>query len=440
MAARHHADRAVRFARDDDTSSSVRSLAMDTKSWNAIGRAKNERVCDAFEEIIDRGGSSNEDLTGDERDEDLADAVLAEVVALNEAGRWREARESFDPAHRPFIHHMEETDAHLTAAIILGADAFLVRRGDWDEEGPVLYIDGDTITELPGIEGFAISRNRQWVALAGPEGVIVSEGFRTTPSRTIAWPVEDPIRPNSFGISDDGRKVVIANDEVGVWLLDGEAWTKLMPRKDIGDDDDAAPDVVHAAISPDGNFVAYGWQDAPGHYVDDVSKAKPKLHGVVGTVSDTPYNVHFTDDSKSLLSNTRHMQSGVTVCATLESLRGTEEYDDVPEGSAHTDEYLRAYGMVLLPGDIAWIGGAGWSHAAPLGGGKPAFTHLFGSTLNAFDYDPKSKRAIVASASCMLHVVDPHSAADRGRERGYKPRRELYRWIFWDSLKKPIRW
>jgi hypothetical protein len=255
------------------------------------------------------------------------------------------------------------------------------------------------------------------------------------------------IRPMSLGVSDDGEKLVIASDASGVWLARKGKWTKLVPRDGVGDDDE--PDMVHAAISPDGRFVAYGWQDAPGHYVDDVSGTKPERVGVVGTVSDTPYHVLFTDDSKRLLSNTRHMQNGVTVCVTVESIRGIEEYGDVPKGTAHTDEYLRANGMVLLPAEcvgkkgkesIAWIGGAGWSHAAPLSGGKPAFTQMLGSALNAFDYDPVSKRVAVASASSVLHVLDPSALAEPGRERGYKPRRELYRWIFWDTLKSPIRW
>jgi hypothetical protein len=74
--------------------------------WNEVGRKKNARVCAAFDTIIDKGGKSKEDLTADDRSEELADAVLAEVVALNEAGKWRDARQRFDPAHGPFIPHM----------------------------------------------------------------------------------------------------------------------------------------------------------------------------------------------------------------------------------------------------------------------------------------------------------------------------------------------
>jgi hypothetical protein len=420
---------------------------MDIEQWNREGRAKNERVCAAFEDIIERDGESDEDLGEDERSSELADAVLAEVVALNAAGKWREAHERFDAAHQPFIPHMEQTDQGLRAVVMLGPDAMLVRRGDSSDDGRVLHIEGDAVRTLDGVVGFAIARDRRCLALATAEGIVVSEGFQGPGAATIAWPDGEPIRPESFGISNDGKSIVIANDEDGVWHARGGTWTKLLPREGVGDGEDDEPDVINAAISPDGRFVAYGWQDAPGHYVEEIAGGGIERVGVVGTVSDYPYNVHFTDESRRLLSNTRHMQSGVTVCATVESLRGIEEYGDLPEGTPHTDEYLRAYGMIVLPGaffnqddGVAWIGGAGWSHAAPLGGGKPVFTQLLGSTLNAFDYEPVSRRVAVASGSGMLHVIEPARAAAPGRARGYRPRHELYRWIFWDTLDAPIRW
>jgi hypothetical protein len=421
---------------------------MNLTDWNAEGREKNARVCQVFEDIIERGAGADESLDDDARSPALADAVLSEVVALNDAGRWREAHDRFDAAHLPFVPHMDRTAQGLTAVVMLGPDAFLVRRGDWDEDGPVLHIDGDAVGPLGGVSGFAVSRDRRWLALAMPEGVVVSEGLDGPRALEVAWPEGAAIRPRSLDVSVDGRSVVVANDDAGVWLARDGRWTKLVPREGVGDDDDDAPDVVHAAISPDGRYVAYGWQDAPGHYVESIGGGGTlERVGVIGTVSDYPYRVLFTDDSARVLSNTRHLEGGVTTCPTVESLRGTEPYDDLPDGTPRTDEYLRAYGLCLLPGElfgrgepVAWIGGKGWSHAAPLRGGKPVFTHLFGSGLHGFDYDPVSKRAAVASASGVLHVMDPGSRSDPGRARGYKPRRELYRWIFWDTLPVPVRW
>jgi hypothetical protein len=273
----------------------------------------------------------------------------------------------------------------------------------------------------------------------------------------------------------------LASDEFGIWFVRDGVWTLLAPRPGVGDEDDgedglpgadtgavrnlgtdACPvyfgnyaqlkaqfggplglDAAHAAVSPDGRFVAYGWQDATGgHYVDRVTDGSIQTLGRIEAHSDYPYHVRFTDDSRQVISNSRHFHSGVTVCREVSSL--AQEDNEPP---AATDEYLRAYGMALLPGarfgrdePVAWIGGAGWSHAAPLGGGKPLFTHLLGSALRGFDFDPVSGLVAVASASGVLHVLNPFCEAEAGRERGYHPRRELFRWIFWETLDEPIRW
>lgn len=443
---------------------------MDLSQWNLLGRRKNAAVCAALASIIDEGGASDEDFTADERSEALADAVLARVAALNAAGDWREARARFDPAHRPFIPHMD--GGGLRAVVILGPDHFLVRR-----RSDVLRIDGDTVQVLDDVGAFAISRDRRWLVLATARGLVVQRDLGGRAQWTIAWPeggAVDPRRLESLDIANDGTSLVFASDTVGIWSLQRGTWIRVAPRPGVGDvnddDDDEAGELpnadarcdiqvgsyarlraamvgqigidgTHAAISPDGRLIAYGWQDAiDGHHVDRMVPGGLEPLGTIAPRSDYPYFVRFTDDSTRVLSNSRHRLSGVTVSPAVASLGGDEA---VPT----TDEYLRAYAIALMPGalfgrgePVAWIGGAGWSHAAPLGGGKPVFTQFLGSVLNGSDYDPVSNRVAVASDSGMLHVLDPSTEAEPGRERGYRPRRELYRWILWDHLEAPIRW
>jgi hypothetical protein len=56
---------------------------MDEKAWNETERSKAERVCKAFEDIIDRDGDSDDDFEEDTRTPEDADAILDEVVRLN---------------------------------------------------------------------------------------------------------------------------------------------------------------------------------------------------------------------------------------------------------------------------------------------------------------------------------------------------------------------
>ncbi len=502
-AARHGYDKLASMRTDADLAplfdlpdfAAAFEVKMDLTQWNLEGRKKNAAVCKAFETIIDEDGSSDEDFAEDERSEALANAVLARVVALNAAGEWRKARTELDPAHGPFIPHMNETG--LRAVVILGADRFLVRRGD-----EVLHLNGDAVEVLEGVSAFAISRDRRWLVLAKAEGLIVTRGLGGEPRKTIPWPegvTVDPSSVETLDVANDGTSVVLASDVIGIWLLQLAVWTQLAPRPGVGDatdedededdddddeeeeeeedededeggeaDDDGGDDAdncgikvgtyaelraamvgaigidrTHAAISPDGKLVAYGWQDSmEGHYVDRVAGGVLEPLGTIAARSDYPYLVKFTDDARRVLSNSRHMENGITLARDVASL-GSDDDDESPA----TDEFLRAYGIALMPGElfglqepVAWIGGAGWSHASALSGGKPVFTQLLGSALHAFDYDPVSKRVAVASASGMLHVLDPTTEAELGRERGYHPRRELYRWIFWDALAAPIRW
>jgi hypothetical protein len=347
-----------------------------------------------------------------------------------------------------------------------------VRRG-----AKVLNIDGDAVEVLEGVGAFAISRDRSWLVLARAEGLIVTRSLGARPTKTIPWPDRVPIDPTelaTLAIANDGSSIVLASDVVGIWLVQLTAWTQLAPRPGVGDADDGdnetedeedgndncgmkrgtyaeiraamvgeiGIDRTHAAISPDGALVAYGWQDSDGHYIDRVSDGAVEPLGVIAARSDYPYFVAFTDDAQRILSNSRYMQSGITLTRDVASLNA-----DVGDEPQITDEYLRAYAMAIMPGalfgrdePVAWIGGAGWSHAAMLSGGKPVFTQFFGSALEGFDYDPVSKHVAIASASGMLHVLDPSTEAELGRERGYHPRREIYRWIFWDTLEAPIRW
>ena len=461
----------------------------DFEDWNRIGRDKAKRVCIALEDVIDREADTDEDFTDDERSEEFADAVLEKIKALNSEGQWQQARARFDPAHTPFVSHMG--DMGLSAVVILGVERFLVRLGD-----EVLHINGNEVTPIPGASMFAISCNRAYLVFATDEGLEVSTGFDAESRQTIAWPKGIEVDPSmilSLGIADDGSSMVLASDSFGIWLIKDGTWTVLAPRAGVGADetddededqdsksqnmedigalqkddsvrnigDEACPvyfgsyadikarfggelgiDNTHVVISPDGQYIAYGWQDAwGGHYVDRVTKNGIEPYGRIESISDYPYHVRFTDDSSKVLSNSRHMYSGVTVCRDLATLN--EECDDAP----NADEFLRAYGMTLLPGSsfglnepVAWIGGAGWSHAVPISGGKPVFTHFLGSALCGFDYDPVSKCLAIASASGILHVLDPFSESEEGRERGYHPRRELFRWIFWETLESPIRW
>ena len=213
---------------------------MSTSTWNEVGRARKAAIGKILQGVID-DDKPGKAFPVDERDAQLADAVLAEVVALNATGSWKEARAKYDPAHAPFIHRMEATALQgLTMAVILGPDSFLVRRGDDTEEVVVVRVDGDDVRTLEGAVGFAISRDRRHLAIAGSDGVVVTRGLDGPTVATLAWPTDAPIVPWRMSVSDDGSTVVLGNDTDGLWLgrLEGKEprWVKLVPQPSSSDD------------------------------------------------------------------------------------------------------------------------------------------------------------------------------------------------------------
>ncbi|MCL2715224.1 MAG: hypothetical protein FWD68_11720 [Alphaproteobacteria bacterium] len=447
---------------------------MNPEDWNRIGRAENLMVCRELEAVIDDGRETSMDFTVDSRSVELAEAVLAEVVALNADGRWREARKRFDPAYLPYSSKTDHVE--LRAVAVLGPDRFLVRI-----ESGVLLIDGDVDEIRTDIVAFGLSRDRRWLALATADGIIVTTDLDASASLRLPWP---PLKDGAFDadslcsldVANDGRSLVIASDSCGIWLVRNGSWTELAPRPGVGDDwiaendncdaaDDGcgvkvgsyaelrarygAPsgmDVTHVAISPDGHYVAYGWQDSPGHYLDRIAGGSLDPLGTIEPDSDYPYCLRFSDDSRFLLSNSRHFSAGATRCVEVEAFPERRE-----EAVCSIDDYLRANSIAELPsaafgreGGVAWIGGVGWSHAASFGSssgdGKPVFTQLFGESLCGMDYDPRSRRAVVIGTSGILHVMDPFVQAEPGTERGYHPRGELYRILLWDRLGRVVRW
>lgn len=416
---------------------------MDLADWNRQGRVENERICRLFDRVIEQGGTMDEDPAADARSHAVADAVLAEVVALNATGDWRAARRRFDPAHGPFIPHMERTALGLGQVSILGPDEFLVRRGAWFERGALLHIVDGHVSTFDAVLGFGRSRNRRWVAIATCEGVVVSEGWQGTVRHRMRWPEGHATRPIACEVSDTGDRLLASSDE-GVWLWWDGAWSRLVPR---ADEPAEGRELTHAALSPDGGFAAYGWKDAPGHFVDKLEGGRPRRIGVVEAMASDPWAVRFDDDSQHLLSNSRVGDAGATVHASIEQLRGRGGGDARPRRMPVTDDYLPAHSLCTLPGalfgrdeQVAWICGQAWSHAVPIDGGPPVFSQFFGSALRGVDVDPDTGVAAVASNSGMLHVLDLRSSSEPGQARGYKPRRELYRWLFWDTLNTPIRW
>jgi hypothetical protein len=453
-----------------------------TDEWNTIGRAVISNDTSEIERFHE-GLTDDPNLVEDTRSSELAEAVLAKIVELNETGRSREARALFDPAHAPFIPAMEKGGRGLGFCVILGKDEFLVNQGTYWTPQTTWHIRGQEITAVDTLCGFCWSRNRQHLLAVGLDGTIaLQRRYGETPHDIIAPLPQTAFIPTGLpenlatryaiagdrahythlGISNDGNSILLADADRGVVLLrrSGSAWsTSLLYPSVICDlaqqmqDDDGEDafepylQMLHAALSPDGRWVALGTQDQ-GHIILDVEHAaQPRLHAKLGHLSEYPHDACFSDDSNFVSLNSCHFYNGVTFSAHIPSIAGL----DMPpyeQTAAQTiiNSYLRVYASAYLPATMTGVGTgafllAGATYASCVTpGGKLLWEVGFGSSAGGVDACPETGRVLIASHSGMLHLLDATEKQMVPILAGHKPRLELRRWIFWDRLARPIEW
>ena len=459
------------------------SQSFDLASWNELGRKvaqNNSSEIAAFHE----GRKEEPSIMRDPRSQQMAEAVLAEIVRLNADGRASEARATFDPAHEPFIPELEKGGRGLGFCAILGQDEFLVQQGTHYTETTTWHIQGEQIAKADAVAGFAWSRNRQHFLVVQPDGMItVHDEYGAPPREQIpAVPgsafvpigLPDALREQyespgemaaytHLAISDNGSKILLCDAERGVALLrKGKSeWNVelLFPSMELGLEDQMREeiedvgefqpffDMIHAALSPDGRFAAVGTQ-AEGHYLIDLdTKDGPSLHAQLGHHSEYPHDACFSDDSGHVALNSCHFYHGATFAAEMSAVQGltTPPYEEHPRLTA-LNSYLRVYASGFLPASMTGqesgaflLAGSGFA-ACVTPEGKILWELAFGSSAGGVDVCPETGNVLIASYSGMLHLIDPMQRQDPCISSGYKAPRELRRWLFWDRLRHPLIW
>ena len=429
---------------------------IDLSAWNRLGRehcAEMSARLRAFHE----GRAEEVKLDPDPRPPELAEAVLEEVRRLNREGRWRQARAQFDPAHEPFIPSLESRGRNLPCAIIVGPDTFLVRLGTAYEGGDMLRIDGDTVRPLPGLLAAAISADRSVLLIATACGLEIRPELHRAAISRLPWPGAWRDRVDHLAISNDGRTIAIADDELGVWVgrVGGpdEGWTNVHPDAQMIADEEAEypgeevswnDSMTHCGLSADGRFVGYGSQ-CFGHYLDRIDPAGViSRHAFVDPASSYPHNACLSPDGRFVAFNSCHLYAGATLALPTDRIRDQKIAADSPLGRM-INPYLRVYASTWLaedavgepPGGFALAGAGFMSGVTP--DGKLLFEQEFGSSASALDYCPVSRRLLLSSYSGFLHVYDVGSVEAPDRVIGVDARRELYRWVLWKGF-EPFRW
>jgi hypothetical protein len=471
--------------------STPNSLIELSKRWNEAGRAY-------FGELSARlarfyGGEGDVDLDlKDPRDEEVGDRVMRAVIDLAAAGQWQRARELFDPAYAPLMGWIKQSKSNYGFVTILGPDELLVRRGrPWQQEGTTFHLRGGRATVVDDVRAVCRSRGRDFLVLARSTGLELRDarggldGLRGPPLATVPWPTTGIFRPRGIteaasaawgppgdwlqveqlAVSDDGKRIVVSCHRQGILLASlhpgEEPWRLLWPDarppwgKADGDEAPRPGDMTHVAMSRDGRRLAFGCQDA-GHFLAEVSEAgEPSWYATVGHLSEYPHFAYFSDDGRHVALNSCHFYAGATVAFDWEGNRGKtlSAYEQHAEAPC-IDGDLRLYAACWLdrpvlsavlgreaksPGAFLLAGSGIMRLCTPTG--ALGMVQGFGSSACAIDYCPESRRLALASYSGFVHLYDPFEEELPGRVDGFRPRRELARWILWDHLPNgPLRW
>lgn len=429
----------------------------DVVEWNRLGRdyivRLNRLIADAH------NGSETGNAPEEPRTTALAQTIVAAVEAEDRAGRWRPDQPIADRAHAPFIDLLDGVGQNLNCICILGPDEFLVRPGTAYQPRPALHLRGGTVTERPDILAAAMARHHDLLLLVGEAGFAVRPGLDQPPVRLLPWP--EGVRPRALdnvAISDDGATILFVENETAVWLGQAEGdearWTRVFPSAAFlaehqYDDDPEAEDIpwsdsmMHGALSPDGQFLAYGSQ-CYGHFIDRINGVgRVRRWATISGASEYPHFACFSDDSAYAALNSCHFYHGATVGVRLADLKENAASDEAQDADATLiDGRLRVYAATWLPGGSDANGfalaGAGYLDIVSATG-DVRHTVNFGSSASSIDYCPKTGLLAVASYSGFLHIYDPARIAAEGTVIGYRPIHERYRWVLWRD-RTPFRW
>jgi hypothetical protein len=425
------------------------------ENWNKDGRSYITELNRLITKDIEEQNVHESQWPQDPRTVEQARSVISLVEREEREGRWCAENPIVDRAHEPFINMLDDVCQNLSCVCILGADEFLV----WLGMNSVIHIRGAQVTERPDIRACAISRNRNVLLLVQQQGFIITRSLDGEPICHVPWPDGVPPQaPDIVQISDDERTIAFVAPDEEAWLYSGGVWTRVYPSaaflEEIKDDDDDDDDenfwsdsMMHCSLSPDGRFIAYGSQ-CFGHFIDRITDTgEVKRWAEIGYQSEYPHYACFSDDSEFVALNSCHFYNGATVCVRLADVEGvkTEPYEE-DERAPLINQRLRVYAATWLPQSLSGeknIGAFALAGASYLdivsADGAVLSTNCFGSSASSIDYCPKTGILAVASYSGFLHLFDTSQSAGEGKTIGYRPIRELYRWVLWRD-RPPFRW
>jgi photosystem II stability/assembly factor-like uncharacterized protein len=360
----------------------------------------------ALNDYVRRVYAVGPNKAGDEPSEtrgDMAAYVREKLVALNDSGEHRLARELFPPAYEPFDY--DGLGQEITQLAYLDDGRVIARIGDSS-----YFVERDRITAIDDVVFFGQSPDRRYVAKGYADRIAIHRGWDGPIERTLRHAITGV---KSLTVAPDGDGAVAASEGGVYWL--SERTKRLL----LGDGDSVS--YAHAAMSPNGRFVAMGTQDTPHLVLDRKSGRRYQFD----PVSSYPHFAAFhIDRPEVMLSSCHALYGSGSLAVNLDELLA-----DAREPARPINRTAWVYAVASTPSGYLLADRNGYVWAIDFAGEQQWYCFL-GSTLTALDLSPDRKRLLVGSFAG--YVVELDLAADGDpRLLTNGPVKELGRWVFW---------
>ena len=345
--------------------------------------------------------------------QDMADYVRERLVELNAAGEHRRARELFPPAYEPFNYN--GLGQPIQQAAYLADGRILVRSGD-----TCYFLGRDKVDEIDDVYAFAQSFDRRFVAKAYSERIDIHRGWDGPVVRTFSklQYIDKAV------LTPEGDAVLVTNDE-GVHWISERGVQRLLPEAD-----DASVSYPHAALSPNGRFIAMGTQDT-SHIVID--RKTGRRFDLEPSSSYPHYAAFHVDRPEVALSSCHALYGSSSIAVSLDRLLGGH-----PERAHELDGRAWVYSAASTTKMYMLGDGGGYIWARDFDGEQ--LWYLFvGSSILALDVSPDGKRLLVGSYAGYVIELDLHASTPEPMLLTNAPVKELARWALWRGH-EPLIW
>lgn len=338
--------------------------------------------------------------------QDMADYVREQLIALNAAGDHARARKLFPPAYEPFDYDGLGQSINRLAYLRDGRRLAQIA-------GEVFELQRDRIVPVADVMGFAQSADRRWVAKEYADRIDIHDGWEGLRKKSLPCEIPDIVQAT---VAPEGDALLIAADTGIFWLTEHGA-QRLLPDEEV-----ESVSYPHAALSPNGRFVAMGTQDT-AHIV--VDRKTGRRHNF-DPMSSYPNAAAFHHDRPEVLLSSCHALYGSgTLRVDLDAMVAGK-----PKASSALDQR-------------AWVNSSAMTTTGYLLGDRAGYIWAFdfeaeqqwycflGSTLTAMDISPDRKTLLVGSYAGIICELALSETTPDPRLLTDGPVKDLARWLFW---------